>query len=161
MSFFSFLSGIPKEAAVMITGMIPVFELRGAIPLAMSVYKMTVWQAFFWGALGNILPIPFLAIFLERISNYLSKKSQLFNRFFTWLFERTRKKHSHKFEVFEEIALVTFVAIPLPMTGGWGGVVAAFIFGIPPKKAIPLIILGVLLAGIIVSVFMTGLRIIF
>lgn len=161
MSIIALLSGIQKEIAIMIVGMIPIFELRGAIPLAMTVYKMTVWQAFFWGALGNILPIPFLVIFLEKISNYLSKRSRLFHRFFNWLFERTRKKHGHKFEVFEEIALVTFVAIPLPMTGGWSGVVAAFIFGIPPKKAIPLIILGVLLAGVIVSIFVSGIKIFF
>ncbi len=161
MNIISILSCIPKEIAVMLVGMLPIFELRGAIPLALSVYKMSLGQAFFWAVLGNIIPIIFLVYFLERISTYLSENSRFFRRFFKWLFERTRIKHSHKFEVLEEIALVTFVAIPLPITGGWSGAVAAFVFGIPPKKAIPLIILGILIAGVIVSVFMTGLNSIF
>ena len=68
------------------------------------------------------------------------------------------KKHSKKFETFEEIALVTFVAIPLPGTGAWSGALVAFVFGIPPKKSIPLIFLGVAIAGIAVSLITLGIK---
>ena len=78
-------------------------------------------------------------------------KSKFFNRFFTYLFERTRKKHNGKFEKWGALALITFVAIPLPVTGGWSGALAAFVFGIPFKKALPLIFLGVIIAGAIVT----------
>lgn len=61
----------------------------------------------------------------------------------------------------EEIALITFVAIPLPMTGGWSGALAAFVFGIKPKKAIPLIFVGIAIAGIIVGFLSKGLSLFF
>ena len=79
-----------------------------------------------------------------------------FDKFFTFLFERTRRKHSKKFEKWGALALITFVAIPLPITGGWSGALAAFVFGIPFKKALPLIFSGVIIAGVIVT-GLTGL----
>ena len=81
----------------------------------------------------------------------------MFSRFFDWLFERTRRKHSKRFETYQELALLFFVAIPLPITGAWSGSVAAFVFGIPAKKAIPFIIMGVLVSGVIVSLITQGI----
>jgi len=137
--------------------MIPIGELRAAIPIAINNYGMTVSGAYLWAVLGNIVPVLFIIFFLDRTSGYLSRKTQFFNRFFEWLFERTRRKHSKRFETYQELALLFFVAIPLPVTGAWSGSVAAFVFGIPPKKAIPFIILGVLVSGVIVSLITQGI----
>ncbi len=142
---------IPQEIIVMLIGMTPIGELRVAIPFAISFYKMPALEAFLWASLGNIIVVIFLTLLIEKLAHYAYHHSYTIHRFLTWLFERTRKKHSRKFEIFEEIALVLFVAIPLPMTGGWSGAVAAFVFGISPKKAIPLISLGIIIAGIIVT----------
>lgn len=145
------------ELIILIIAAAPISELRGAIPIALSVYNFSPILAFVLAVIGNIIPIFFLLLLLGPISNYLSKKSYFFNRFFVWLFEKTRKKHNHKFEIWGSLALIAFVAIPLPMTGGWSGAAAAFVFGIPFKKAFPLICMGIIIAGIIVTVGSLGI----
>lgn len=139
-----------------ISAMLPITELRGALPLALLHYKLPILTAYFAAVIGNIIPVFFIVYLLGPVQQFLSKHSRLFNWFFQKLFTRTRSKHTKRFETMEEIALVTFVAIPLPMTGAWSGALASFVFGIPPKKAIPLIFLGVLIAGVIVSILSLG-----
>lgn len=141
---------------VLITAMIPIGELRAAIPLGISAFHLSTLWVFVVSVIGNMLPIIFIVFLLEPVSEFLSRHSRFFKWFFNWLFERTRRKHSKKFETLEEIALVTFVAIPLPVTGAWSGAAAAFVFGIPPKKSLPLIFFGVLIAGIIVTLITLG-----
>lgn len=157
-TIFEFFYSLPKEVIVFFISMVPIGELRAAIPLAMNKYQLGIVGSFFWAVAGNVFSVVIVVLFLEKVSNYLSKKSRMFNRFFEWLFERTRRKHSKKFELYQELALITFVAIPLPMTGGWSGAVAAFVFGIPPKKAIPLIALGVVIAGVVVTALTAGVN---
>lgn len=145
------------ELVVLLTGMLPIGELRVAIPVAMGVYHMSVVKAFFWAFLGNIIPITFILWGLDLLINkFLIHRTYIFNRFFVWLFERTKRKHSKSFERWQDLALIIFVAIPLPLTGAWSGAIAAFVFGIPIKRAVPLISLGVLIAGIIVSLATVG-----
>ena len=98
--------------------------------------------------------IPVIAILwtLEPVSKFLMKRFHLARRFFNWLFSYTRRRHSKRFEKYEGFALAVFVGIPLPVTGGWTGALIAFVFGIPPKRALLHIFLGVLMAGIIVTV---------
>lgn len=123
---------------------------------------MSVPAAFFWAVLGNLIPIIFVLWGLDILINkLLIHRIYFFNRFFTWLFERTRRNHSQKIERWKEFALVVLVAIPLPFTGAWTGSVVAFVFGIPIKKAFPLIALGVLIAGAIVTLVSLGLLKIF
>lgn len=142
----------------LITAMMPIGELRVSIPLALTQLELTLWEAYVVSVIGNMIPIVLIVFLLEPTSKFLSKHFKFFKWFFSWLFERTRKKHSHKFEVLEEITLVSFVAIPLPVTGAWSGALVSFVFGIPPKKSLPLIFLGVLIAGIIVSIITLGIQ---
>lgn len=145
----------------LLIAMVPIGELRVALPLALTTFKINFFLAFFISVIGNMLPVVAIVFLLEPVSIFLTKHSKFFKWFFEWLFEHTRKKHSKKFETLEEIALVTFVAIPLPMTGAWTGALAAFVFGIPPKKSLPLIFVGVLIAGIIVSILTLGIKALF
>lgn len=130
--------------------MTPIGELRASLPVALAVYKMNWVLAFFVSVIGNLVPVVFLLLFLEPVSNWLSSKSLIFKRFFTWLFERTRKKSSSGMQKYGELGLMIFVAIPLPLTGAWTGAVVAFLFGIPFKKAFSLISSGVIIVGAIV-----------
>lgn len=139
------LGGFPEWLVVMIIAMLPIFELRGAIPAGVAL-GMPVWKASLFAVIGNMIPIPFILWFLDPFSRWLSQHSKTMDRFFTWLFARTRRKHSKDFERWEEFALMIFVAIPLPMTGAWSGAVAAFVFGIPKLKALLFIFFGVLIA---------------
>jgi len=146
------------EIATLLTSMLPISELRGAIPVAVLVYNMSLWSAFLFSVLGNLIPVIFIIWILDLLINkILIHRIYIFNRFFTWLFEKTRKRHSKKFERWRDLALVILVAIPLPFTGAWTGALAAFVFGIPIKRAFPLIALGVLIAGIIVTSITIGI----
>ena len=151
MDILSLFNNFPPEVATFIISMLPISELRGAIPVAIGVYNLNPAEAYFIAVVGNMVPVIFILKYINPVSKYLMSKSKFFNKFFTYLFERTRKKHNGKFEKWGALALITFVAIPLPVTGGWSGALAAFVFGIPFKKALPLIFLGVIIAGIIVT----------
>ena len=134
----------------------PVVELRGAIPLALLVYELPLWQAFFLSVAGNMVPVLLLP-FLGTISKELSLRFTALARYFTWLFSWSKQRHSKSFETFRDFALVVFVAIPLPFTGAWTAMIAAFVFGIPFYRAFPLILFGVIMAAVIVSVFTLGI----
>ncbi|MFH1423916.1 MAG: small multi-drug export protein [Candidatus Nealsonbacteria bacterium] len=144
------------ELKVFLIAMSPILELRGSIPMALGAYHLPVWSAYLISVIGNIVPIVFVLLLLESVSGYLSRRSRLFNRFFAWLFERTRKKHAKIFERGKDLALILFVAIPMPFTGAWTGALCAFVFGIPFKRAFPLISFGVIIAGIIVTLTTLG-----
>ncbi|MEA2098092.1 MAG: small multi-drug export protein [Patescibacteria group bacterium] len=151
MDQISLFNNISPELATLIISMLPISELRGAIPLAIGVYHLNPIETYFLAIIGNIIPVVFILKFIDPISKFLMSKSKFFNKFFTHLFERTRKKHNDKFEKWGALALITFVAIPLPITGGWSGALAAFVFGIPFKRALPLIFFGIMIAGVIVT----------
>jgi len=145
------------ELKVFLIAMSPIFELRGSIPMALGAFHLPVWSAFLISVLGNIVPIVFILLLLESVSSCLSRHSRLFSRFFTWLFERTRKKHAKTFEYGRDLALMIFVAVPIPFTGAWTGALCAFVFGIPFKRAFPAIAGGVIIAGVIVTLTTLGL----
>ncbi|MDK2892560.1 small multi-drug export protein [Methanohalophilus sp.] len=145
-----FLSSIPPWMSTVILAALPVSELRGAIPLAIGVYGFRPVDAYVLSIIGNMLPVIPLLLFLDPVSNYL-RRFRFMDMFFDWLFSRTRKNHSERFEKFGLLALTLFVAVPFPMTGAWTGCVAAFVFGIHFKYALPAIFLGILIAGIIVT----------
>ena len=145
------------ELKIFLIAMSPIFELRGSIPVALGVYNLPIWSAYLISIIGNLVPVVFILLLLESVSGYLSKHFYFFNRFFAWLFERTREKHANKFERWQDFALVIFVAIPLPLTGAWTGSLCAFVFGIPFKKAFPLIAAGVIIAGLITTLASLGI----
>jgi uncharacterized membrane protein len=144
------LSVLPKDYIVVIVGALPVSELRGAIPLALS-FGMPLSKAFWLSVLGNWLIVIPALFFFEPVSNYL-RKMKLFARFFDWVFERT-KRNSDAIQKYEALGLAIFVAIPLPMTGAWSGVIAASLFKIRFRYALIAITAGIFCAGLIVSAF--------
>lgn len=143
-------SKMSPELATIIVAALPIAELRGSIPLAILQFKFTWIKAFMLSVFGNMLPIIPWLLFL----NYAQEKLMRFrimNIFFTWLFNRTRRK-GKIIEEYETLGLMIFVAIPLPMTGAWTGAIAAFIFGVKFRHAILAIFYGVLVAGVIVTI---------
>ena len=142
--------GIPRELVIVIIAMLPIVELRGAIPVA-HIMGMNPFLAYVLAVLGNMLPVLPLLLLLGPISRLLMR-NKLGNRFFTWLFVRTRKRIGGNIEKYETMGLSVFVAIPLPVTGAWTGCAGAFLFGIKTHHAFWAIFLGVLSAGVIVSI---------
>ncbi|KPL19991.1 MAG: hypothetical protein AMJ92_00650 [candidate division Zixibacteria bacterium SM23_81] len=148
------LSHIPRELCTVLIAMLPIFELRGAIPYALG-RGMSWQQAYFFSVVGNSVPVIPLLLFLEPVSNLLSRRYPHCQRFFGWLFARTRRR-GRLVERYEALGLILFVAIPLPVTGAWTGTVATFLFGVRFKYALPAIILGILLAGTVVTLASLG-----
>jgi len=134
---------------IFFTAAAPISELRGAIPLAILDMDIS-WQLALPVALaGNLLPIPFLLLFLDPVSRLLSKV-KLFEKIINWVFERSRRR-GKIIERYESIGLAIFVAIPLPLTGAWTGAIVAFLLGLPFWRAFLAITIGVLIAGAIVT----------
>jgi uncharacterized membrane protein len=153
--FVEFLSNfqLNREFIVLIVSMLPIFELRGAIPLAVLHFEMPVLTAFLLSWVGNLIPILPIIYFLEPIRKALSQ-IKIVDNIFKWFYARTYKR-GKKVMRWGAIGLSLFVAIPLPVTGAWTGSVVAILFGIKPRYAFPAIILGVTIAGILVSAFVS------
>ena len=141
--------GIPEELVVFIVSLLPLIELRGALPAAINVFQMPWHYSLLLALAGNILPVPFLLLFFNTIFRYLSRVGAL-DRMLRWLFQRTRRK-GRIIDRYKRIGLLLLVAIPLPGSGAWTGSLAAVLFGIEFKYAFISILVGVLIAGIIVT----------
>ena len=145
---------LPKEFVVPLVASLPVFELRGSIPLGVSL-GIPLLKVYFLSLLGNLIPVlPLLFIF-----KYFFHKLQnlrFVGRFFQWWFRRVEKK-SKIVERWGFWGLVIFVAIPLPVTGAWTGTAAATLFEIRTKKAFLAILIGVAIAGVVVSLVVSGI----
>ena len=145
--FTNTLVAFNKEVAVVVLAAMPIAELRGAIPLALAM-GFSPSKAYILSFIGNLIPVVPLLFFLQPIANRL-RHIKLFEKFFDWLFARTRRKAT-LIEKFEALGLILFVAIPLPITGAWTGCVAATLFKIRFRYALAAIICGVAIAGLVV-----------
>jgi uncharacterized membrane protein len=130
--------------------MLPIVELRGAIPVAILAFNMPWYEAVGWSVLGNMLPIPFLIIIIAWLDKIAHKNPSL-RKLLDKLFARTRKKGKN-IETYKEIGLTLFVAVPLPVTGAWTGAMACYLFGLKFWKSLLCIFLGVLIASAIMTI---------
>ncbi|TKJ41849.1 ligand-binding protein SH3 [candidate division LCP-89 bacterium B3_LCP] len=150
----AFFSGIPSHWIALSLASLPILELRGSIPWAILAGGMSWQGAFVWSVIGNFIPVIPILLLLEPSANYL-RRWVIFDKFFNWLFARTRRK-GKLIERYEALGLLLFVATPLPGTGAWTGALAAFVFGVRFRLSLPIITLGILLAGIIVTSVVVG-----
>lgn len=143
-----FFDMFTKEIYVALISMLPVVELRGAIPvgIAMGLGKMTT---FIVAVLGNIVPVPFILWLSRPVMKWL-KKTKLFGRFAAWL-EAKSSKNGDKIMRYSAIGLFIFVALPLPGTGAWSGAIAASLLDMRFKYAFPSVVCGVIAAGLIMT----------
>ncbi len=153
--FLQFILNIQKELFVVFISMLPVAELRAGIPLGFA-YGFSPQKAFSLAVIGNAIPVFFILKYIGNVTEFLSKRSKFFRSFFDWLFKRTNLKISGKYQKYGLLALMIFVAVPLPVTGAWTGTLGAWLLGINTRKAIPFIFLGILIAGIIVTLLSMG-----
>lgn len=149
-----FKDTIPKELIIFIISMLPVVELRGGM-IAAKLLDVELLRAFVICYIGNILPIPFILLFIRRIFAFL-KKFKTLGKLVTKLEESSLRK-SDKVKKNSKWGLFTFVAVPLPGTGGWTGALIAALLDMRIKISFPIIALGVLAANLIMSIFSYGL----
>lgn len=148
--------GLSPQVATLLLAMVPITELRAALPVALGVYHLSWQSAAFWSVIGNLIPVPIVYFFLSGCSAFLGRHSRAASRFFTWLFERSRHKAVRQYERYGLIGLAIFVAIPLPGTGAWTGIIAAWVFGVSFRRAAVAVTLGVLGAAVIVTLVSIG-----
>lgn len=146
------LKDLPKEWIVLVVSALPIAELRLAIPLGLS-FGMPLGKVFILSVIGNIIPVAPILFLLAPVSQRL-RRFKLWARFFDWLFART-KKRAQTVQKYEALGLALFVAIPLPMTGAWTGSIAATLFKIRFRYAFFAAVVGVICAGVIVSLLST------
>ena len=138
---------------VILVAAMPISELRGAIPLAVY-YGFSPVKAYVISVLGNLLPVPFLLAFLEKVREVV-KKWNLTSGIFE-VFERRALKNRDLIENYGYLGLTLFVAIPLPVTGAWTGALLAVLLELKDVKSLACIALGVAIAGIIVLASVEG-----
>lgn len=143
--------GINPYIVILIIAMLPIIELRGAIPTGILFLQLNPIFVVLISIIGNMLPI-FFILFLFKFFEKILRKIKIFDRFFDWLFKRTLAK-SKDIEQYQELGLMIFVAIPLPMTGAWTGALIAYLLKLSYIKSLIYIFLGVLIASTVVSIF--------
>ena len=130
--------------------MVPIIELRGAIPYGAGIAGLPIWQAALIAVLGNLLPVPFLVVFPRDVFALMRKKSDKLNSIVLRM-ERKADKNKDVVLRYEFWGLVILVAIPLPGTGAWTGALVAAMMDMQLKRAFPAIALGVVVAAFIVT----------
>lgn len=142
--------GIPDWLVVFIISLLPILECRLGMFTAIVLLRMNPFVGFLISFLGNILPIPFILLLINKIFELL-KKIPVINKPVYWLEEHTLKKKD-KIDKYGIWGLLIFVAIPLPGTGGWTGALLASLLHLDRKKSFGVICIGVFIAGLIISV---------
>jgi uncharacterized membrane protein len=140
-------ANFPKELAIFLISAIPVTELRAALPLAYTVYGMSAFWSWFYSVAGTFFTMVIIVLLLDPIAKLLSRHIKLFEKFFAWLFEHTRKRAGGKMEKYGSWAIFILAATPIPFLGGMTGALAAFIFNVPLKKSLPLLLFGTMVSG--------------
>lgn len=133
----------------MLVAMLPVIELRGAIPFGVAL-GLNPWLAFMASVVGNLIPLPFIVVYIRRIFQWMRRHMPRLNALVDKM-ERKAHLKGRKVTKYKYLGLMIFVAIPLPGTGGWTGALAASFLDMPLRKALPAITAGVLIAGFLVT----------
>ena len=180
-SVWAFLQSLPRELYVLIISFLPLIELRGAIPVGAALGIPYYWN-YLTSVLGNILPVPFILLFIPKILDFLAK-FKIFRPMVEWLRRKAEKNRSkiiksapggdegvevegepvgqsklmlEKMTAGAFVALMLFVAIPAPGTGAWTGALVASLFNLPKLHSFVSILLGVLICGVIMSLASYG-----
>jgi uncharacterized membrane protein len=144
---------VSPKLSVFLVSMIPLIEERGGLILA-RMLGIPMWEAVFWCVLGNIVPIPFILLLIEKVIHWMADHH--LSGVAEWLI-RKAEKNKPKIDRYGFLGLMLFVGIPLPGTGAWTGSLVASLFDMDLKKASISILLGIFLAAVIMTVFSYGL----
>ncbi len=150
-----FLDTLGREWCVFFCSMLPVIELRGSVPLGIMALHMPWWQVYLISVVGNLIPVPFILLFIRALLGWMKKIPHL-DRIAVFIEERAQKG-SEKVKQRASWGLFIFVAIPLPGTGAWTGAMIAAMLDVRMRYALPAIAAGVMVAGLIMMAIAGGL----
>lgn len=153
------MSIFTKYLIVFGMSMVPVIELRGAVPYGVAA-GLSLLPVLLTAILGNMVPVPFILLFIRKILDWMKPREGFFKRIAEKLEARALSK-SDVLEKYAAFGLFVLVAIPLPGTGAWTGALVAAVFRLKWKHAIPAIFAGVIAAGLIMSIVSYGVKALF
>ena len=145
---------LTKKLFLFFLSMVPVIELRGAIPLGMA-WGIPMWQTYLISVIGNILPVPILVVFARRVLFFLAKQPKI-GKYFQKIIDIGQSKID-KLGNYEYLGLYLFVAVPMPGTGAWTGSLIATLLQMRLWKAFLVIALGVMTSGILMGIGSWGI----
>ena len=143
----------------LLVSMLPVVELRGGIPFGVAA-GLPVWAAYLAAVIGNLLPVPFIVVYIQRIFMFMRQNMPRLNSVVDKMEQKAHLKSASVLK-YQYLGLAIFVAIPLPGTGAWTGALVAAFLDMRLKKAMPSIMGGVLSAGLIISILSYGVKSLF
>lgn len=151
------VNNVGRELSVLLCALLPIIECRGAIPLGCGL-GLGWWQNLLLAAAGNLLPVPFILLFIRAILRWMEGcRIKLFNRISGWLGRKVEKNKS-TIEKYSYIGVMLFIAVPLPGTGAWTGSLIAAVLGMDWKKSTLAAIGGVLISCMIMTVISYGVK---
>ena len=156
---FLYSTFLGKTILTLLWAMVPVIELRGAIPIGVGL-GLPLWFSIAVSVVGNLIPVPFIMLFIRQIFKWMRRVSKTFARIVDKMEEKA-DKHRDKVTRYGFWGLFILVAIPLPGTGAWTGALVAAMMELRFKTAIPAIFAGVIGAAIIVSFVTYGVTTVF
>jgi len=151
---------IGKLSFATLVSMVPVVELRGGIPFGHNVLGLDIWPTFLACVVGNFLPAPFIIVYIRRIFQWMRLHLPKLNHVVEKLEAKAHLK-GRKVTKYKYLGLFLFVAVPLPGTGAWTGSLVAAFLDMPLRRALPAILLGVMTAGVAISILSFGLGALF
>jgi uncharacterized membrane protein len=154
-ALIDFLMSGGKELGVFLCSMVPVIELRGAIPLGWAT-NIPWWLTYLLAVVGNMLPVPFILLLIRQVLTVMEKMPIKFVRAFAAWLRRKAEKNTDKIQRFGFWGLCFFIAIPLPVTGAWTGSLVAATIRMNFWRAMLSALLGVMIAGVIVTLICLG-----
>ena len=150
-----FLDTVGEELCVFFCSMLPIIELRGAIPMG-AAFGLPWWQSYLIAVVGNMLPVPIILLFVKSVLNWMAGcKIKLFNKVANKMFGKAEQNRA-KIEKYAFWGLALFVAIPLPATGAWTGTLVASLFDMKFWKSMLSALVGVLIAGVVMTLISYG-----
>lgn len=150
-----FLDIVGEELCVFFCSMIPIIELRGAIPMGFA-FGLPWWQSYILAVVGNMLPVPFILLLIKAVITWMThSKIKFFNKLAAWLNRRVEKRRD-KIEKYSFWGVCLFVAVPLPVTGAWTGSLVAAMIDMKFWKALLSCLFGVMIAGVIMTLVSYG-----
>lgn len=156
MHFFENILG--EELTVLLCSMIPIVELRGSIPVGWFAFDMPWWLVYLLAVIGNLIPVPFILLLIRKVLEWMERsKVRFFNRLAGWI-SRKADKNIDKIQKYGFWGVCLFIAIPLPMTGAWTGSLVAATIKMNFWKAFFSALLGVMIAGVIVTLICFGIQ---
>lgn len=153
---FPYLFILPPEFASALLAALPITELRAALPIALTIFHLDPIVAFLATFIGNLIPLVLIFALLPGIIQFAEKHSPWLHRILEKYFRRLANKHTAAFQRYGTLALLVFVAVPLPGSGVWTGSVLAILFGIRRDRAILAIVAGLFCAGVLVLLITQG-----